>query len=119
MLTDEDHMLRVKWSEGHGWHKPQILPYQDIALDPTACVFHYGFECFEGLKAYRDRKGQIRLFRPGMNLDRFNKSAARIALPVFDSEELLRLIAEFVKLEERFISAYVITVSSTSHVDTP
>ncbi|KAI4262189.1 MAG: hypothetical protein L6R42_002630 [Xanthoria sp. 1 TBL-2021] len=98
-----DHMLQIEWTEAHGWQQPCILPYQDIHLDPTASVFHYGFECFEGMKVYRDAKGHLRLFRPEMNLDRFNKSAVRIALPSLDTAELLKLIAEFVKIEERFV----------------
>lgn len=98
-----DHMLQVEWSLQHGWHTPHILPYHSIALDPAACVFHYGFECFEGMKAYRDARGAVRLFRPEMNLNRLKKSAERIALPGFDSSELLKLIAKFVNLEERFI----------------
>lgn len=98
-------MLQIHWSLDHGWQRPKIMPYQPISLDPTACVLNYGFECFEGMKAYKDANGQLRLFRPRMNLARFNESAARIALPSFDSEELLKLIAEFVQLEERFIVA--------------
>ncbi|KAF2495012.1 branched-chain amino acid aminotransferase II [Lophium mytilinum] len=97
-------MLQIQWTSDYGWQRPRIIPYQEISLDPTACVFHYGFECFEGMKAYKDSTGQIRLFRPHANLERFNKSAARIALPEFNSEELLKLIAEFVKLEAKFIS---------------
>ncbi|KAI4221449.1 MAG: hypothetical protein L6R36_006896 [Xanthoria steineri] len=100
-----DHMLQVEWSETRGWHQPRIVPYQDIRLDPTAGVFHYGFECFEGMKVYRDAGGHLRFFRPAMNLDRFSKSALRIALPSLDGVELLKLIAEFVKVDERFVLA--------------
>ncbi|KAL8887910.1 MAG: hypothetical protein Q9215_004589 [Flavoplaca cf. flavocitrina] len=100
-----DHMLQIEWTETYGWHQPRILPYQDIRLDPTASVFHYGFECFEGMKAYRDARGRLRFFRPDMNLDRFSKSAVRIALPSLDGAELLKLIAEFVKVDERFVLA--------------
>lgn len=74
-----------------------------MVLDPAAAVLHYGFECFEGMKAYKDADGIARLFRPEINLDRLNRSAARIALPTFDADELLKLIARFVQLEERFI----------------
>lgn len=109
---DADHMLQIEWTEAHGWQQPCILPYQDIHLDPTASVFHYGFECFEGMKVYRDAKGHLRLFRPEMNLDRFNKSAVRIALPSLDTAELLKLIAEFVKIEERFVLGYNLARSS-------
>ncbi|KAF9737044.1 branched-chain amino acid aminotransferase [Paraphaeosphaeria minitans] len=98
-----DHILQVQWTSEHGWQTPQIAPYQHLSLDPAAAVLHYGFECFEGMKAYRDVWGSVRLFRPEINLDRLNRSAARIALPTFDADELLKLIARFVQLEERFI----------------
>lgn len=107
-------MLQVEWSETRGWHQPRIVPYQDIRLDPTAGVFHYGFECFEGMKVYRDAGGHLRFFRPAMNLDRFSKSALRIALPSLDGVELLKLIAEFVKVDERFVLAYNLAMPRAS-----
>ena len=61
-------------------------------------VFHYGFECFEGMKVYTDAKAYLRLFRHEMNLDRLNRSAVRSALPSLDVAELLKLLAEFVKV---------------------
>ncbi|KAK4190794.1 aminotransferase [Podospora australis] len=98
-----DHMLTIEWTSTHGWSSPQIVPYQNLSLDPATCVFHYAFECFEGMKAYKDSKGQIRLFRPDKNMERFNKSAARIALPTFNPSAMIELIAKFAKLESRFI----------------
>ncbi|KAB5542881.1 aminotransferase [Coniochaeta sp. 2T2.1] len=98
-----DHMLTIEWNKTAGWLDPHITPYQNLSLDPATCVFHYAFECFEGMKAYKDSKGQIRLFRPDKNMARFNKSAARIALPTFAPTALIDLIAQFAKLESRFI----------------
>ncbi|KAL2162148.1 hypothetical protein VTH06DRAFT_7933 [Thermothelomyces fergusii] len=98
-----DHMLTIEWDQATGWQKPHITPYRDLSLDPASCVFHYAFECFEGLKAYKDKEGRVRLFRPDKNMERFNKSAARIALPTFNSAALIDLIARFAKLESRFI----------------
>ncbi|KAK4164490.1 aminotransferase [Cladorrhinum sp. PSN259] len=99
-----DHMLTIEWDTNNGWGAPQIKPYQNLSLDPATCVFHYAFECFEGMKAYKDNSSQkIRLFRPDKNMERFNKSAARIALPTFNSQSLIDLIAKFAKLESRFI----------------
>ncbi|RYP15146.1 hypothetical protein DL765_005885 [Monosporascus sp. GIB2] len=98
-----DHMLTMEWTKTDGWLAPSIQPYQNLSLDPATCVFHYAFECFEGMKAYKDKNGNIRLFRPDKNMERFNKSAARIALPNFSSTALIELIAKFTKLEERFI----------------
>jgi branched-chain amino acid aminotransferase len=96
-------MLSVEWTASEGWLAPRITPYQNLSLDPASCVLHYGFETFEGMKAYKDNKGQIRLFRPAMNMARMNNSAARIALPNFNGSAMLQLLAKFVAMEERFI----------------
>lgn len=100
---ETDHMLCVEWTVESGWQAPEIKPYQPLRLDPSASVFHYAFECFEGMKAYKDKAGGIRLFRPYKNMTRFNKSAARIALPTFNQDALVNLIAKFIRLEERFV----------------
>lgn len=101
--TFTDHMLSVEWTAKDGWLAPRIVPYQNLSLDPATCVFHYAFECFEGMKAYKDKNGRVRLFRPDKNMQRFNKSSARIALPTFDGDALTKLIGELVKLDKRFI----------------
>ncbi|GAD95488.1 branched-chain amino acid aminotransferase, cytosolic [Paecilomyces variotii No. 5] len=101
--TFTDHMLSIEWTASDGWLAPRITPYQNLSLDPATCVFHYAFECFEGMKAYKDKSGKIRLFRPDKNMARLNKSSARIALPTFDGDALIKLMSEFVKLDSRFI----------------
>ncbi|KAJ5688752.1 hypothetical protein N7462_003144 [Penicillium macrosclerotiorum] len=100
-----DHMLQIQWSESYGWHEPRIVPYGNLSIDPTAGVFNYAFECFEGLKAYKDAQGRPRLFRPEVNIARLNQSAARVALPTFDPAAFLALLAEFVATESRHIPA--------------
>ncbi|KAI8393315.1 branched-chain amino acid aminotransferase [Radiomyces spectabilis] len=98
-----DHMLTVEWDKQDGWHEPHIKPYQKLQLDPSSTVFHYGFECFEGMKAYKDDQGHVRLFRPEMNMERLNHSAARVGMPRFNGEELLKCIVELLRLDERWI----------------
>lgn len=110
-----DHMLKVEWTAVDGWLTPRIIPYQNLSLDPATCVFHYAFECFEGLKAYKDKNGKIRLFRPRENMERLNKSSKRIALPTFDCEAFLKLITEFVKTEAKFIPEYVARIVFHAH----
>lgn len=102
-LSRADHMLTIEWTATDGWQAPRITPYQNLSLDPATCVFHYAFECFEGMKAYKDKNGRIRLFRPNKNMERLNKTSARIALPTVDGEAFTKLIAEFVKVDSRFI----------------
>ncbi|EEH08693.1 branched-chain amino acid aminotransferase [Histoplasma capsulatum G186AR] len=98
-----NHMLMVKWNTKDGWLSPSIVPFQNLSLNPATCVFHYAFECFEGMKAYKDKDGGIRLFRPDMNMARLNRSSKRIALPTLDEDAAIKLISELVKLDSRFI----------------
>ena len=96
-------MLSIEYTAAEGWLTPRITPYQNLSLDPATCVFHYGFECFEGMKAHKGTDGKTRLFRPDKNMARMNKSAARIALPNFDGDAMIELIKRLVRLDERFL----------------
>lgn len=98
-----DHMLTIEWNKEEGWLDPKITPYQNLSLDPATCVFHYAFECFEGMKAYKDKDGKVLLFRPDKNMARMNSSSARIALPTFEPSTMIELISKFAQLESRFI----------------
>lgn len=55
------------------------------------------------MKAFYGVDKKIRIFRPEQNVARFRRSAARMALPVFDEEELLKCILELVRLEKEWI----------------
>lgn len=96
-------MLVCEWTEEAGWSDPTIKPYGNLCLPPSSSVFHYGIECFEGLKAYKDSQGRIRLFRPELNMRRFLSAAERLALPTFEPYELLQLIEKLVRIEESWI----------------
>lgn len=96
-------MIAIEWTAEQGWLAPKIVPYQNLSLDPASSVLHYAFTCFEGMKAYKSKSGDIKLFRPDKNMQRLNKSSARIALPTFDGDALLKILGDFLKLEERFI----------------
>lgn len=101
--TFTDHMLTVEWTKEKGWDIPHIKPYGPLCLDPSAVVFHYAFELFEGMKAYKTEDNKITLFRPEMNMKRMNKSASRIMLPNFDGEELIKLITRLIEQDKHLI----------------
>ncbi|WP_373048604.1 branched-chain amino acid aminotransferase [Vulgatibacter sp.] len=98
-----DHMLVVEYDEGRGWHSPRIVPYGPIALDPAAAVLHYGQELFEGMKAFRGKDGNVRLFRPDKNCRRMNEGAARLCMPEFDPAWMEELITELIRVEEDWV----------------
>ncbi len=98
-----DRMLLVEWTPDKGWHNARIKPYEPFVLDPSALVFHYAQEIFEGLKAYKWADGRIALFRPEKNAHRFNLSAERICLPQLPEELFLEGIKQLVALEQDWI----------------
>ncbi|EUK18881.1 branched-chain amino acid aminotransferase [Commensalibacter papalotli (ex Servin-Garciduenas et al. 2014)] len=98
-----DHMLLIHYNEEKGWHNAHIKPYGNISLDPAVCVFHYGQEIFEGLKAYKAKDGRILLFRPEANAKRFINSAKRMAMAPLPEDYFLQAVHEFVKIEKNWI----------------
>ncbi|XP_014260669.1 branched-chain-amino-acid aminotransferase, cytosolic [Cimex lectularius] len=99
-----DHMLKVEYHESiGGWQKPIICPMEYISLHPAAKVLHYAIELFEGMKAYRGRDGHIRIFRPELNMERMNMSAARSGLPQFDAEELIKCMCRLVEVDQEWV----------------
>lgn len=93
------HMFKVEWDADRGWAAPRIEPLGPLQLHPAAKVLHYAQTVFEGLKAYRDPEGRVRLFRPDRNADRFLKSSQRAALPPFDPHELLLCMRHLLRIE--------------------
>ena len=98
-----DHMFMMNYTEGKGWHDGRIVPYEKLSLDPSAMVFHYGQEMFEGLKAYRGRDGKARLFRPDMNAKRTNATNKRLCIPELPEELFVEACKAVVKVDEDWI----------------
>ena len=100
--TFTDHMLVCDFKEGK-WQRPIIKPYEPFLIDPSAKVFHYGQAIFEGMKAYKDDNDNVWLFRPDQNLDRFNKSAIRMAMPEVPEEIFIGGLKTIVDLERNWV----------------
>lgn len=98
-----DYMFVMDYEEGRGWIDPRIEPYGPISLEPSAMIFHYGQETFEGLKAYKNEKGEVRMFRMRDNLERLNRSNDRMGMPAIDVDFVFESIKTLVDLEREWI----------------
>ena len=98
-----DHMFVMNYTEGKGWHDARIVPYQNISLAPSAMVFHYGQEMFEGLKAYMGEDGKAYLFRPDMNAKRANQSNDRLCIPHIPEEDFVEAVRAVVEVDKDWI----------------
>ena len=97
-----DHMMVCDYKNGQ-WQNPQIKPYGPIELAPSARVFHYGQAIFEGMKAFKDDEDQVWLFRPKENIERFNKSSKRLAIPEFPKDIFLEGLEVLLNMDREWI----------------
>ena len=94
-----DRMFYMEYKKGQ-WQEPRIKKYENLSLSPASKVLHYAQEIFEGMKAYRTSDGHINLFRPDMNIKRFNNSAERMMMPQIDPELFLESLSKLIELEK-------------------
>jgi branched-chain amino acid aminotransferase len=100
-----DHQLEIDWDAEAGWHAPQIKPSGPLELHPAASSLHYAMQCFEGMKCYVDAEGNLRLFRPDLNMVRMNRSMARLHLPTFDGDQFIECLKELLRVERDWVPA--------------
>lgn len=99
-----DHMLEADYVNGE-WKNAEIKPYQPIMLEPSLAALHYGQAIFEGIKAYKDEKGNAFIFRPADNFRRFNKSAERMNMPLVPEEIFLEGMRKLIAIDKNWIPA--------------
>lgn len=98
-----DHMFIMDYTQGQGWHDPRIVPYQPLALEPSAMIFHYGQSVFEGLKAYATPEDEIILFRPEKNFQRLNSSNSRLCIPDVDVDFALKALKTLISVDKDWV----------------
>lgn len=100
--TFSDHMFCMDYKNGT-WREPQIVPYQNMSMAPSASVIHYGQSAFEGLKAFKNEDGKFGLFRPDMNVKRMNRSAERLCMPAIPEEIYMEALKKLAILDQNWI----------------
>ena len=97
-----DHMFVCEY-ENNEWKNFRIIPFQDLNLSPACTTLHYGQTIFEGLKAYKNEKDEILIFRPDKNAKRFNSSAERMCMPSLPEKYFINSIEELLKIEKDWV----------------
>lgn len=97
-----DHMLLCWYKDGK-WGEPIIKPYGKLEFTPAISVGHYGQGIFEGMKAYKGDGGDVYLFRPEKNFERFNKSAVRLDMPQITEDIFLDGLKALVDLDREWV----------------
>ncbi|MBV8625472.1 MAG: branched-chain amino acid aminotransferase [Herbaspirillum sp.] len=97
------NMASARYTTADGWHDGKIVPYAPLSIAPSALVFHYAQEIFEGLKVYSLEDGGFSLFRPDANARRFVKSAGRLAMAPLPVELFLESVEKLAKTDKDWI----------------
>lgn len=97
-----DHMFVVDYENGK-WGQGKIVPYGPWSFDPSMAVLHYGQAIFEGQKAYRSASGDILVFRPYANFERFNQSAVRMSMPEVPEEFFIGGMTQLIQLDRDWV----------------
>ena len=96
-----DRMFQINYSNGR-WDNPKITKYGPLEIEPSAIALQYGQTIFEGQKAYRTKEGKLNLFRPALNIQRFNTSAKRMAMPEIAPDIYLDALKTLLDLEREW-----------------
>ncbi len=88
------------------WDEGGLTQDANIVLNECAGVLQYAQTVFEGLKAYTTSDGRTVVFRPDLNGERMEQSAARLEMPVFPKERFVEAVKQVVKANEAYVPPY-------------
>lgn len=93
------------WENGE-WDNGKLVEDNTLIIEEGAPALHYGQQCFEGLKAYRTKSGEIQLFRPNKNAKRMNDSCDRLLMPEIPEEKFIDACIQVIKANEDYVPPY-------------
>ncbi len=100
-----DYRFVSNYKDGK-WDDGVITGDADIVLNECACVLQYAQTIFEGLKAYTTEDGRIVTFRPDLNGERLEQSAARLKMPIYPKEKFVEAVKKTVRANEAYVPPY-------------
>lgn len=98
-----DHMFVAKYHVDKGWYSAEIKPLQNLEIHPAASVLHYGQALFEGMKAFRQKDGQVALFRTAFNWERMCLGAERLCLQAPPLELFQDAVKKLVEMDQDWV----------------
>ncbi|EYB68570.1 branched-chain amino acid aminotransferase [Deinococcus phoenicis] len=93
------------WKDG-AWDGGALTEDNRVHISEGSTALHYGQQCFEGLKAYRDRDGSVNLFRPDQNAARMQASCARLLMPPVSTEKFIDACEQVVRANLDYLPPY-------------
>ncbi|MCR4793551.1 MAG: branched-chain amino acid aminotransferase [Lachnospiraceae bacterium] len=96
----------VSYYKDGKWDDGEITTDDKVVLNECAGVLQYAQTVFEGLKAYTTEDGRIVTFRPDLNAERINQSAARLEIPTLPEGKFIDAVEKTVKANAAYVPPY-------------
>ncbi len=100
-----DFRFVSRWKDG-SWDEGKLVEDNKLSISEASTALHYGQQCFEGLKAYKTKKGKVQLFRPDENAKRMQRSCKRILMPEFPVDKFIDACKQVVKANRHYVPPY-------------
>lgn len=100
-----DANIRYTWRDG-SWDEGVLSKDEIIPLHMAATCLHYGQECFEGLKAFETKKGEVVVFRIDENAKRIARSCKKILMTPVPEEMFIKAVFRTINANRRFVPPY-------------
>lgn len=88
------------------WDEGGLTTDDTVTISECAGVLQYAQTVFEGMKAYTTEDGRIVTFRPDLNGERMEHSAARLEMPVFPKDRFVDAIVKLVEANADYVPPY-------------
>ena len=104
-FSDVNCHIRYTWKDG-AWGAPEFVKEPYITMHIGASCLHYGQECFEGMKAFRQENGKVVIFRPDENAKRMYRTAERCVMPPVPVEMFIEAAEKVVAANIEYVPPY-------------
>ena len=100
-----DCNIRYVWGDG-AWDAGTFSTDETIPLHIASTCLHYGQQCFEGLKAFETRAGDVVAFRIEENARRLIRSCEKILMQTVPEAMFIDAVFRVVQANRRFVPPY-------------
>jgi len=97
-----DHMLVADYKGGN-WNQPKIIPFGELAMTPAILALHYGQSIFEGMKAFKNKHGEVVIFRIHRHHQRMLRSLQRMCMPAISEEMFIDSLSSLVATDANWV----------------
>ncbi|MBN2447545.1 MAG: branched-chain amino acid aminotransferase [Phycisphaerae bacterium] len=100
-----DYNIRFTWRDG-AWGAGELTTDESISLHIAATCLHYGQQCFEGLKAFETKSGDVVVFRIEENAQRMRRSCHKIHMAEVPEDLFTDAVFKVINANRKFVPPY-------------